>query len=180
MTTFISFLFKLQVCLQCSSVENCGTIFHEGAIILAIQLPRKRSPSPPDNGTNRREQISSFHQLSSDVTSEVWAVKKHLSSHLPHYCLPDTVVAVATIPMTSHGKLDKRKLLENILQLRVKMSSGEREYIIGNGGNLTEEDVVNIVLQQCKVSWYLDWHAFPERPHLIASRAMAKPLIITM
>ncbi|PML82101.1 AMP-binding protein [Enterovibrio norvegicus] len=38
--------------------------------------------------------------------------KEHVSANLPYYCVPTKIMAFEELPMTSRGKVDKRKLLD--------------------------------------------------------------------
>jgi acyl-CoA synthetase (AMP-forming)/AMP-acid ligase II len=48
----------------------------------------------------------------SPQTVDVDLAKETVASTLPYYCTPALVVAMDEFPMTSRGKVDKRKLLE--------------------------------------------------------------------
>ena len=50
----------------------------------------------------------------SDNEKTVSEVDTYLRENLPAYCLPDKITQTDVIPMTTHGKVDRRKLTEQL------------------------------------------------------------------
>ncbi|CVK20161.1 hybrid non-ribosomal peptide synthetase/type I polyketide synthase [Sporomusa sphaeroides] len=44
-------------------------------------------------------------------------LKKRLNAYLPGYCIPERIIAVNDFPVTSNGKIDRKKLLEHFAAL---------------------------------------------------------------
>ena len=64
------------------------------------------------NGAGDQKQILAFY-LSSHQAHEVSpeSVREHLLATLPHYMVPDTIVCQQEFPLTTNGKIDRKRLL---------------------------------------------------------------------
>jgi hypothetical protein len=59
-------------------------------------------------------------------TGDERALRTHVQTVLPGYMVPSTVVPVAAIPLTAHGKVDARKLLADHRPVTVRTGLAER------------------------------------------------------
>ncbi len=62
-----------------------------------------------------RQQLSAFFVAASKESVNETVLKTHLIENLPSYEVPDRLVHVDSIPLTTHGKIDEKKLLQHLL-----------------------------------------------------------------
>ena len=81
--------------------------------------------------------LIAFYKLKSE-NGDIQAIKEQLKSHLPAYMIPESFIAIPSIPLTSNGKIDKRKLLEiSDVQQSLELSATDKptteaeEYLLG-------------------------------------------------
>ena len=54
--------------------------------------------------------ISAFVALKPDQKKSIIAMKRHCTTYLPHYMVPDTITFVTSLPATSTDKVDYQRL----------------------------------------------------------------------
>lgn len=77
-----------------------------------------------------RKELFAFIQTKDDISEA--ECKNALTGLLPHYFVPKRITSVRSFPMTANGKIDRKKLLENI--------SHERRNKIHETGELSDRD----------------------------------------
>ncbi|KAG9331887.1 hypothetical protein JZ751_016625 [Albula glossodonta] len=84
-----------QVLESLPQVEMCAVTLWEGKRVVAFVVPTSSSEDPvPSSGALKREILAG------------------LSGLLPSHCVPDSILLLPELPLTSHGKVNMRKLLQ--------------------------------------------------------------------
>ncbi|GGT43275.1 non-ribosomal peptide synthetase [Streptomyces chromofuscus] len=90
------------------------------AVCLALPFVRQAAAVPVPDQNGSYTSVALFYVLEPDSNETACAsgVRGELEAGLPPYGMPDSIMAVAAVPLTPNGKTDARQLLSTLRQAR--------------------------------------------------------------
>ncbi|KAG7488869.1 hypothetical protein MATL_G00038990 [Megalops atlanticus] len=109
----------LQQMLEClPQVEACAVSLYEGQRLLAFVVPAspsrdlQRDPSSSDPAPSSSDPTPSSNDLAPPPRSLQTEILGRLSQLLPSHGIPDTILLVLALPLSSHGKVAMDELIQ--------------------------------------------------------------------
>uniref|UniRef100_A0A3B1KH26 Aminoadipate-semialdehyde dehydrogenase n=1 Tax=Astyanax mexicanus TaxID=7994 RepID=A0A3B1KH26_ASTMX len=108
-----------QIAESLPQVDSCVMGLHEGSrlvgFVVPTSLPKNSNQQEQHNSRSTGGSTTVHNELSEDTSSASTSLEKEvlqrLSQLLPSHSVPDTVLLVAVLPLTNHGKVDMGKLM---------------------------------------------------------------------
>ncbi|XP_056132799.1 beta-alanine-activating enzyme [Lampris incognitus] len=131
-----------QVIMSLPEVESCAVGLYEGSWLVAFvvattsgdqkatfmfpSVHQHKNQSPPASADNQEDLTSSIGHHEERYTSNndpQKAILHHLNLLVPGYSVPDTLVLVPALPLSSHGKVDASALMKIYQRQRERLAS---------------------------------------------------------
>lgn len=93
-------------------------------------------------GKNHEKYIIAYYSFIKGSVVKVQDIRKYLKRYLPVYMVPSFFVAMNRVPVTAHGKIDRKKL--TFSPLRSQVSSSLNKYVPKNISNLKESQIIDL------------------------------------
>ncbi|KAM8890113.1 beta-alanine-activating enzyme [Synchiropus picturatus] len=87
------------------AVEACAVCLHDGLRLVAFVV------TSTSGGHTLAMSVERPDEMDVAEARERRHILEQLSARLPSYCVPDSLVLVSALPLTSHGKVDTKSLL---------------------------------------------------------------------
>ncbi|NOY22780.1 MAG: amino acid adenylation domain-containing protein [Acidobacteria bacterium] len=79
-----------------------------------LQHPGVKEAAVLVHKSRGRQQLTAFFVFGGETPPDVDFLKTYLSEKLPFYMVPEILVAVDSIPLTTHGKIDEKGLFQHL------------------------------------------------------------------
>ncbi|KAM9831351.1 beta-alanine-activating enzyme [Neosynchiropus ocellatus] len=98
-----------QVIQALPAVEACAVCLHDGLRLVAFVVTIASGGQTP--ARSAEHQNPGPDEMDGAQARERRSILEQLTVRLPHYSVPDSLVLVSALPLTSHGKVDTKSLL---------------------------------------------------------------------
>lgn len=112
------------------------------------------SHTPHSSAVLGRTHNANSNMAMSSYSSAFWDgvdfIRSHLSANLVSYCIPQRVLVMDTIPVTPHGKVDRKALFESVVNRQIQTKNSISRSL--RVSVVSKPQVQMVLKMQCQVN----------------------------